>query len=258
MNINSNQVTHLLEQKTGLSDREEAACVFPICSPDRRALRRRGGRGHLSETSHGSQTVARADKAQTDQCMNSTFDETLAFQMPVQVMGELSHNMQAHWSPTRQPQPELKSPVRSILMGGGENTIPETVGSPSPQRRFRGSPQQPRPAQTSPWRRRPRPNQRGPFDRNGRPLSRNTFDEVDRFDVRRSLSENTSSSLAGNLEDDRIETEGTENTRGLPMSNAHLRARSISSSQSARPRSRPSLAQRLRPATYGNAVGTIM
>lgn len=266
MNINSNQVTHLLEQKTGLSASEEAASVFPICSPDRRALRRSGGRGGASAAWQSGENGSKSSSNNNneydgDENANSYFDETLTFQMPVQVMGELSHNMQAHWSPTRQPQPEIKSPTRYTFMDG-ENVMPETVGSPSPQRRFRGSPQRQsplrqQPTQTSPWRRGPRPNQRGPFASNGRPYDRRAFDDENNHDIRRSSSENTSSGMAGNLEDERIENEDTENSRRNEMSDAHLRARSISSSQSGRPRSRPSLAQRLRPATFGSAIGTM-
>ena len=40
LNINSNQVTHLLDQK-GLEERKDH--VYPICSPDRRSLRRING-----------------------------------------------------------------------------------------------------------------------------------------------------------------------------------------------------------------------
>lgn len=133
LNINSNQVTHLLDQK-GLDDRKDY--VYPICSPDRRSLRRTSQARNYTSGSNSNNMTNNDTKsgpcygwgnnntenneqyleekeaigeeenkfAENDAVLGhfatiGNFDSS-NFQIPVSVMSELSRNNQ-YTSPTR-------------------------------------------------------------------------------------------------------------------------------------------------------------
>lgn len=180
LNINSNQVTHLLDQK-GLEERKEH--VYPICSPDRRSLQRinttsRGNNSTISsnDTTSGprygwggnndtenvekyleqkevlveeEEKIAENSAALEHFATIGNFDTT-NFRIPASVMSELSRNNQ-YVSPTRDSQHQsrtsnnsdyqLKSPQIIDSNTNDENSYnPELHPQSSPSSRRRISP----------------------------------------------------------------------------------------------------------------------
>ena len=255
MNLNSNQVTHLLEQK-GLDQHKDH--VFPICSPDRRSSQRSRIQGNLNQQSSLADPMAgpRYGWGDEDGCTPpeqttvlqlsslGTFDAS-TFRIPSSVMSELSHNNR-YTSPTRDiqsnraPEYQMKSPQLQNLSHDNENAVlPETQphSSPSPQRR--AQPQ----GQTSPWRRRRTHDNFGRRD----PFAQNNRGHRPRFDEN-SQAENRHNS------DSRFEDENHQrapsNTNRAQRSDQN---RDHSMRRSQQQRSRPTLHQRLRPFDYSYA-----
>jgi hypothetical protein len=177
LNINSNQVTHLLDRK-GLEEHRDY--VYPICSPDRRTLRRttatrveannnnvmsgaRYGWGNENndekKQAHDREQQGEEESKYMDDSEITGNFATLGnfdsshFQIPSSVMSELSRNNQ-YTSPTRELQQQsrnsnnsdyqLKSPQRTYSSGNGNDennyVIPESHPQSSPSPRRRASP----------------------------------------------------------------------------------------------------------------------
>ena len=210
--------------------------MFPICSPDRRVLRRDRTRARNSTSAWEDSDQKIDSNAAPRDTENQAAGAMTGFRIPDHVMGELSYNMQGQWSPSREP---LQKSPQHLAPNNGENIMPETQGSPSPQRRHRRreQQQQQQPTQTSPWRRRPNPNQRGPFQNMG---------------LGNRQAQANVPHRSGSNEDARIENERANRNTDLRNVNSDMPRQQGGSSQlRRRNRNHRSLAQRLRP-TFGN------